>query len=264
MTTTRRNRFAATLAAFVGAAILIAPPAGAQESTTSTTMKPRPPREQPRERPPAEGERREQAMDEIKSRCLNQIELRQRAMAAAKRRLAQARFVTDSHEAALVQNIDATAASLSRLADTIQGEDNFEELRAECRSIVVDHRVFVLVLPRVRLVVASDAELAAARRLTDAATKFQAEIDKQKAEGKDTTEAESDLARMRAHTQSAHDHAVTVFDSVIGITPADYNANPNVLDAARTEVRAAKEDLRAAMAAAREVRHDLYGDSKPS
>ena len=199
-------------------------------------------------------------MDEVKSRCLHQIERRHNALAGVKRRMAQSRFLTDEHEAALVQNVDSTAASLSRLADVIQGEDNFEELRAECRSIVDDHRVFVLVLPRVRLIVASDAELAAARRLTDVADRLQTQIDEAKADGRDTAEAERDLATMRNHIQVAQDHAGGVYASVINITPAQYNSNHEILDGARGAVRAAKDALRAAVAAGREVRQDLGED----
>ena len=259
MTTPRRARLIAAVAAFVGTAVLVAPAATAQEttSTTSPPRKQRAPSDKPRERPPADGERRAMAMDEVKSRCLHQIERRHEALTAVKRRLSRARFVTDQHEAALVQNIDSTASSLSRLADVIQGEDNFEELRAECRSIVVDHRVFVLVIPRVRLVLASDAALGAAGRLTTAADHLQAEIDKAKAEGRDTSEPESDLARMRTHIATAKDQADGVYGAVINLTPADYNANNEVLRPAREAVRNAKNELRAAVAAGREVRQGL-------
>lgn len=267
---TSRARLIAAAMAFATTAVVVAPSAGAQETTSSTrppretTSSTRPPREQPRERPhgdrqrpPADGERRAMAMDEVKSRCLNQIQLRHEALANVKRRLARSRFVTDAHEAALVQNIDATASSLSRLADVIQGEDNFEELRAECRSIVDDHRVFVLVMPRVRLVLASDAALSAAGRLTTVADRLQTEIDQAKAEGKDTAQAESDLARMRTHIATAKDQADGVYGAVINLTPADYNANHEVLRPAREAVRAAKNELRAAVAAGREVGRGL-------
>ncbi|HVE94146.1 MAG TPA: hypothetical protein VNB24_04435 [Acidimicrobiales bacterium] len=273
MTTPRRTRLVVAVVAVASMGIMSAPGASAQETTSSTrppresapsTRPPREqPRERPRERPPGDGERRAMAMDEVKSRCLHQIQLRHEALANVKRRMARARFVTDEHEAALVQNIDATAASLSRLADVIQGEDNFEELRAECRSIVDDHRVFVLVIPRVRLVLASDAALGAAGRLTTAADHLQTEIDKAKSGGKDTAEAERDLARMRTHIATARDQASGVYGAVINLKPADYNANHDVLRPAREAVRAAKNELRAAVAAGREVRQGL-GSSERS
>lgn len=257
MNTHRRLRLlAAGLSGAVGllgiSTVLSPVVALAQERTTSTT---RP----PYHRPPREGDRAA-AMDEVKSRCLHEIERRQNDLSAAKRRLAQAEPLTDAHEGALVQNIDATSASLSRLADAIQAEDNFEELRAECRSIVVDHRVYVLVIPRARLVALSDAELAAAAKLTELAAKLQSRIDQAKAEGKDTAEAEADLARMRGHVQAARDYASGVYDSVIGITPAQYNANNQILDGPRQAVRAARDELQAAVEAAKEVRQDLGSD----
>lgn len=248
------------IAGLAAAAALLSP--GAASAQEERPERPRPTRTRPAERPmPPEGERRALAMDEIKSRCLRQIDLRHTALSRVKQRLANARFLTDTHEDALTQNIDATSASLSRLADVIQGEDNFEELREECRSIVMDHRVFVLVLPRARLLAAADAELAAANRLTEAAAQLQAKIDEAKAAGKDTTEAESDLARTRAHIANARDQADGVYDAVVGITPSQYNGNHEILQGTREAVRAAKNELRAAVAAAREVRQGLGDDA---
>lgn len=233
------------LAGLVAAAIVISGAgAGAQETPTT-------------QRTPGQQARRAAVMDEVKSRCLRQIELRHTAMARVKQRISSSRFLSDDHEAALAQDLDATASSLSRLADAIQAEDDFDELRAECRSIVLDHRVFVLVMPHARLVTAADAALAAAARLTAVADRLQTRIDEAKGQGKDTAEAQSDLAQMRGHIAVAIDQADGVYDGVIGITPAEYNTNHQILDDPRRAVRACKDELRAAVVVGRKLRNDL-------
>lgn len=223
----------------------------------------RPPERQRPSKQPAPGERRmpedrrAEAIDEVKRRCLAQIDRRHQALAMAKRRVAEARHLTDDHEAALIRNIENTAASLSRLADAVQAEDDFDELKAHCRSIVEDHRVFVLVLPRARLVVAADTAGAAASRLRELGDRFEPEVAEAEAEGHDMSQARSDLAALRDHVAVASERAGRVPDATLGITPAQYNANHQVLDGPRSDIRTARDNLRAALAAAKRVRAEL-------
>ncbi|MEY2468548.1 MAG: hypothetical protein QOF21_1246 [Actinomycetota bacterium] len=240
-----------TVAALATALVLVPTAAFAQTDTTRT----RPTRD-----PAAARERaatRERSVDEVKARCLAQIDRRQTALSAAKKRLDNSRFLTDAHQAALDANIEATASGLSSLADTIQGDTEMEQLRADCRKIIDDYRVFVLVIPRGRLVRASDGAIAAATRLTGVADRLQSAIDKAKADGKDTSKAEADLAKMKTAIASAKSHASGVYDAVIGLTPADYNANHDVLMPSRTNVRAAAAAIKEAVAAGRATREDL-------
>ncbi len=242
-----KTRYALVTAAVVAGALLAPTAAFAQTDTTSTTVA----------RGTRRAERQSAAADEVKSRCLNQIDRRQKALSAEKARLQNAKFLTDAHQSALEAINDKTSSGLATLADTIQGEDNFEQLRAECRQIVEDYRVFALVRPRTRLVLASDRELAAVTKLNGVADRIQSAIDKAKADGRDTAQAEASLATMRAAIASASDHADGVYGAVIDLKPADYNANNHVLDAPRSDVRAARDNLKQAVASGRDARHAL-------
>jgi hypothetical protein len=225
----------------------------AQTDTTTTTRAPR-----TDERAGPRAERRDQMIERVKTRCLAQIDRRQRALEAERKRLAEADALTDAHRAALTRINESTSNGLAALADEIQAEDNGEELRSECRRIVDDFRVFTLVRPRARLVLASDRELKAVERLTGVAADIQKAIDDAKADGRDTTEAEAKLAEMKDATATAQSEASGVFDSVIDITPADFNANHEVLDPARDAVKAAREAIRTAVSAGRAAMESLH------
>lgn len=255
-----RTRFALTATAAAVVAALLAPTAALAQADTSTTT------------PSARGARRaevkSQAVDEMKTRCLSQIDRRQNALSAEKTRLQNAKFVTDAHQSALESINEQTSSGLATLADKIQGESDFNQLRVECRQIVDNFRVFALVRPRTRLVLASDRELAAVTKLTAIADRVQSAIDKAKANGKDTTQAEADLATMRSAIASAKSHADGVYDAVIHLTPADYNANHEVLTPPRTNVRSARDSLKQAVASGRAARKSLQaggpGTTRPN
>ena len=234
-----------TITALATAAVLMPTAAFAQSNTART----RPTRD------PAAAEGR--PVDTVKARCLQQIDRRQTALSAAKARLENAKFLTDAHQSALDANIESTASGLSSLANTIQGDTSMDQLKADCKKIVEDYRVYVLVIPRARLVRASDAELGASSKLTNVAGRLQSAIDKAKSQNKDTTQAEADLAKMNAAIATITPNASGVFSAVINLTPADYNANHDVLDSSRSNVRTAAKGVHDAVAAGRATRNDL-------
>jgi hypothetical protein len=203
--------------------------------------------------------RRDALVDRVKTRCLAQIDRRQRALVELNSRLDSRDHLSNEHRAALKAIDDQTSSGLTTLANTIQGEDNGQELRAECRQIVDDYRVFVLVRPRARLVVASDRALAAVTKLRDVADRIQAAIDKAKDDGKDPAAAEAEQANMRAAIDTAAQHAGTVYDEVIHLTPADFS--PGVLDPGRTDTKAARDAIRDAAQSAHAAVKELRGAS---
>lgn len=240
-----KTRTALTTIAALATAIVLVPTAALAQTDATRT---RPTRD------PAAAQSR---VDDVKARCLKQIDRRQTALSAAKSRVDSAKAITDAHQSALDANIESTASGLSSLADTIQGDTTMEQLRADCQKIVQDYRVFVLVIPRARLVRASDSEMAATVRLNGVVTRLQSAIDKAKSDGKDTTKAESDLSTMKTAIASASSHASGIYDAVIGLTPADYNANHDVLKPSRENARTAAQAVRDAVAAGRATRDDL-------
>lgn len=202
--------------------------------------------------------------ERLKARCQEAIAKRLTALEAAANRLGDAKHVSDEHESTLAGIIDDTVASLTALGGEIAADTEAEALRAHCRSIFEDHRVFALVLPRTRLVVAADTAVAAADRLDQVADRIEQAIDKAEANGQDVTPARADLEAMRTKVDSARETASGVPDSILDLTPVDWNDNHEVLSPAREDLRSARGDLKAARDLARGIVSGLKGSSSNS
>ena len=200
---------------------------------------------------------RENDIEDVRARCLAAIDVRLPALAAARAALATNRHVTDDHEAALTADIDETAARLRVLADAIRADTDLAALREHCRSIFEENRVFALVLPRARLVVGADTATDAGAKLRDVAGKLSGAIDRAEAAGQDVTQAKMDLHAMKAAIASGVASAGRLPGAVFGVTPADWNADHEVLTPARQALRSARADLRVARDLAQKIRTEL-------
>ena len=205
------------------------------------------------ERTPPTGERarlagseRPRDPEELRTRCHEAIAKRLTALETASGRLAEARHVTDEHEGILSGILEDTTGSLTALDREIAADTEADALKAHCRAIFEDHRVFALVLPRTRLVVAADTAVAAAERLEGVADRIEDAIAKAEAAGQDVTQAKEDLAGMRSAIDSARTTAEGVPEGSLDLTPADWNADHGVLTPAREALRSARADLKAA------------------
>lgn len=206
--------------------------------------------------PRASAAQGEEARSRLRDRCLHAVDRRLDRLERADERIRGAKHLTDAHRTVLTDQLTATADSLTRLRDKISGESG-DALKQDCRSVAVDHRVYVLVLPRARLVAAGDAELAAVDKFADVVTRFEEAIDKAASAGKDVTEERADLGSMRTYVESAQDGASGIASSILDLTPADWNDDHTVLDPARKAAVDARLDLRSAHRLGSEIRQDL-------
>jgi hypothetical protein len=202
-------------------------------------------------------------LETIRAKCLAAIDVRLPALAGARADAVGSQHLTDDHRAALTTNIDGTTARLRTLADEIKADTDLATLRDHCRSIFGDNRVFALVLPRTRLVVGADTATAAGATLHDVAGKLADAIAKEEAAGRDTSQARADLDAMKAQIASAMAAAGTVPGAVLGLTPADWNANHDALQPARQSLRVARADLKVARDLAVKIRHELVTPAQP-
>ena len=204
---------------------------------------------------PTDASRR--SIEDVRARCLAAIDVRLPALAAAHTAVSGNEHVTDAHQAALVADIDQTAARLRDLATLIKADTDLAILRDHCRSIFEDNRVFALVLPRARLVVGADTATDAGAKLRDVAAKLADAIAKAEAAGQDVRQAKLDLDMMKAHIASGVASAGRVPGTVLGLTPADWNADHEVLTPARQSLRSARADLLVARDLAHKIRSEL-------
>lgn len=196
-------------------------------------------------------------LEALRAKCLAAIDVRLPALAAARADVASNQDTTADHKAALESDIDQTTARLQTLQGEIQADTDLKDLRDHCQSIFQDNRVFALVLPRARLVVGADTAGVAGDTLTDIAGKLAAAIQKAQDAGRDVTQAKADLDAMKAQIASGVAAAASVPGAVLGLTPADWNANHDVLTPARQSLRVARTDLKVARDLAVKIRNEL-------
>jgi hypothetical protein len=259
-----RTRFAA---AAVGVGLVVAAPAAAWAgprrpvSSTPTTSSANP-SDSTRPRGLG-GVPRQDDIEAVRAKCLAAIGVRLPALSGAEADVTGNQHLTADHKAALTTNIDETTARLHTVADAIKADTDLATLRDHCRSIFEDNRVFALVLPRTRLVVGADTAGDAGAKLHDVAGKLADAITQAEAAGKDVTRAKADLDAMKAQIASGVAAAGTIPGAVLGLTPAEWNANHDVLTPARQSLRVARADLKVARDLAVKIRNELATPAQP-
>jgi len=234
-------------AAAIGVGLVIAAPTAASAG----------PRRPVSTAPAADATDARRSIEDVRARCIAAVDVRLPALAAARTGVSDNRHVTDEHQAALTADIDETATRLRVLADVIKADTDLATMKEHCRSIFDDNRVFALVLPRVRLVVGADTATDAGATLGDVAARLADAIAKAEAAGRDVGQAKLDLDTMKAHIAAGMAAAGSVPGAVLGLTPADWNANHEVLTPARQSLRSARADLKVARDLALKIRNEL-------
>lgn len=224
----RTTRIAAVA---VAAALCLAPAAASAQTTTTIARR---------------GARAEVRADDIaavKARCDAQVDRRVATIAELDRAIDQARDLTGAHRGTLHELLATDRSGLQQLRAKIDGDTDAATLRSDCRKIVTDYRIYVLVGPKVRLVIAADRIAAIAARFDQLAPKIQSRIDAAKARGEDVTALQSALDEAKAKVADAKAKTAGVPDQVLALEPAGYPGNRATLQSARQTVFAARQDL---------------------
>jgi hypothetical protein len=154
----------------------------------------------------------------------------------------QASPTPDADKTALVDRMQADITGLTSLDATIKADTTASAARTDAKKIFTDFRIYALVVPSTRMVVAADAvQDVAAPRLTTVADRLQARITK-----KNATAEQPVLDDMKAKIADATTATEGMSQRHLALTPADWNANHGVLDSDLAKLKTARTDLRAA------------------
>ena len=250
--TTIRTRLAA---AVVGAGLIVATPVAAWAGPLRPVSSP------PTTSSATPTDLTHPKLEDLRTRCLAAIGVRLPALSTAEADVNGNQHVTADHRSALDSNLTGTTARLDTLANEIKADTDLATMHDHCRSIFEDNRVFALVLPQARLVVGADTAGAAGAKLSDIAGKLGDAIAREESAGRDVGQAKADLDALKAQIASAGAAAASVPEAVLGLTPADWNANHDVLQPARNSLRVARTDLKVARDLAVKIRGELVTPS---
>jgi len=178
-------------------------------------------------------------------------------------RISSSKVLTSSDSAALSGEVSSTRSGLTSLKSSIDAETSIAALKADVKKIAADYRVYLLVVPQVNLVNASDAVQATKTAFDKVNTNLSARIAAAKAAGKDTTVAQQNLDAMNAAVSQALSLTAPLPAALLPLTPAQWNsgsAAPVIKDAraklvqARDLIKTARKDAQACRDALRSLK----------
>jgi len=187
-------------------------------------------------------------MANAKDRANQEIARRINALRALNERVQAMVRVSATVKANISSDVDAEIASLTALNAKIQGDPDFDLLRADIQSITSSYRIFVLIIPQGHIIVAADKIQTAVSTMKTFAEKLQARISAAQTSGTDVTAATASLSDMNAKLADAQAQASAAISLVADLTPdngdkAKMTANEQALKDARAKLRTALKDL---------------------
>jgi chromosome segregation ATPase len=190
-------------------------------------------------------------LDEIQHAADRATDNRIRALEEALEKVEANEHLTDAHSSEISATLQADLDAMHELQTAIADEDTAAEALDAYRSIFTDYRVYAVAIPQSRYAAAADA-------LTDSALPRLQEAHDGLAEVADgDAEIEAALAEMQASIDEAAGLLDGLADASLAVTPADFNADEDVLDEIREALRDARDAARDAREDARRILDDL-------
>jgi len=196
-------------------------------------------------------------IDHLRRECETALDRRVATLGALRTTVSGNGYLTASDKAALLDQIASENDGLGALRARIAGDTDLAALKADCKDIVGSFRVYLLMVPKIHLMVAAAATVQVAQKVTDLAGKLEAPIDRARAAGKDVTQAQQDLDAMKAAAAAGLAAASPVPGLVLALQPRDYPGNRPALEQARQDVKAAHDRFAETRNDARKVIEDL-------
>jgi hypothetical protein len=199
-------------------------------------------------------------VEALKQTCEAGIDKRLASLGELQGKVSSSTYLTAGSKATLLGEIGAENDGLGALRVKVAGDTDRPTLVADCRSIVEHYRVYLLMIPKAHLMIASDAAAAIGQKLSDLAPRLQADIEKATAAGKDTAVAQRDLHNLNAAVSAGTAGAAPV-DGLVNFTlplnPSEYPADEQTVKTARTDIGTAHTNFVQARSDARQVVADL-------
>lgn len=186
------------------------------------------------------------------------IDLRLKTLAGLKLAITGATDLSGAHKSTLQDLVSSDTSGLNGLRTKVAGETTVAAVKADGRSMVVDYRIYMLVVPQVRFVIGSDIQAASAARLKSINDKLAGVASQLQAQGKDVSKIDDQLADMASKISADTSTISGTADGLLAVKPsADANAMHAVVSPVRTAMRSGRDDLKAAIADAKSVRAEL-------
>lgn len=181
------------------------------------------------------------------AKCLDGIDKRLSALSSLSGKVGSAKTLSDGHESSLNSIISSATSGITTLRAEVVADTDVASLKEDCKAVAEQYRVFALRAPQVHYTIGADRGSAAVAKASNAIAKLTDAIAAAEAAGKDVGNANELLADMKARVADADSKLSGLADSILGVTPADWNANHDVLSPAKASLQAVRTDLKTAI-----------------
>ncbi|NOX24202.1 MAG: hypothetical protein GXP36_14085 [Actinobacteria bacterium] len=244
----KKKRLIAVIAAF---AVVVALPAAATAQERDAT---------PREQVVDNG----RSIESIKERAAEAIDRRLATLDRLTEKVSQSETMTLGHKDKLFADYVDAARGLTMLGQEIEAATTYEQLRELVPLIATDYRVYLVIAPKTHMVAISDKIGANVPRFEAGLAKIGEKIARAEEAGWDVAEAARLLNEAEANLAEGARLAAPVAGNVIGLDAADWpdpaeatlEANRKALRASHAQLKAARENARAAIQALRDAAPD--------
>lgn len=187
------------------------------------------------------------------------LSARREALTADAASVATARALTAQDRVALGAIISADQTGISGLATALPGDVTLPQLQAAADAMVLDYRVFSLLAPQLRAVVATDRELTKAAALVALEPSIQTAITTEKQAGHRPGAIEKLYQRLVALLGGLESSLTGSSTALLALTPQGDASAPATFVSSASTLTAAASQLATARADVRRILNDLGG-----
>lgn len=195
---------------------------------------------------PKQSNAQQNRLETLREKALAEITRRINMLEKLALRLSDAKKLSETDRQALTAIVGTDIDSLNRLKTKIESDSTLAALKADTQAIVKDYRVYVLVVPKVQLIAASDRLDENADKLATVSGKLQVRISEAQGAGKDVSALQTLYNDMVSKINDARNQAKLIHDKIITLTPQGYPANKADLKSAREMLKTGRDDLKTA------------------
>ena len=196
---------------------------------------------------------------DLKNRAKTEITRRVNFLNELITKLNSIKKISSAEKADLQSQIQAQIDSLNALQTKINADTDNVTLKADVKSIVDDYYIFLFFRVKVNLLIAADKTFAINDSLSQIYTKLQERINQAQTAGSDVTSLNVILSDMNSKLTDANTQITAAQTELTPLAAQGYPGNKSTLTDARSKIKNADDDLKAAYKDALQIRNDLGG-----
>jgi hypothetical protein len=170
-----------------------------------------------------------------------------------------AQLLSASDKTSLGNEVSTETNALTSFKTQLDAETTVAAATTDDANVITEYRVYVLIVPKVYIVIAADNQQVTEGALTKLASSFQSVITSDKNAGKNVTTVQNELNDLNSQVAAAQSISSAMETGVVGLQPTDYNSDHTILVGDYNKLVTAQSDNAAAISDANEILSGLQG-----